>query len=128
MEEPAEQAIDRYDNIDDKFVTKGRGSAHGRRKKVHRNSFGSDSSFTISTPSNSVRSSLSSLVEDLQPDHDLGEGPDPELLQDYCLALSQVLDEEGDEDNVPPEAEHTPRTEDTLQVMRTKQKCITKFD
>ncbi|KAK3096429.1 hypothetical protein FSP39_000031 [Pinctada imbricata] len=116
MEEPENQEIEReFNSIDDRFVTKGRGSSRKQKqKRVHRNSFGSDSSFTISTPSESLRSSLSSLVENIQAADDAADKPDPDFIKDYCLTLSQVLDEEVDEEIVPPGSEDGPRRGSSL--------------
>ncbi|XP_052087174.1 protein-methionine sulfoxide oxidase mical3b-like isoform X3 [Mytilus californianus] len=96
-----------FTGIDDRFVTcsRGRGRNQTPGKKRYRNSFGSDSSFTISTPSNSAHSSLTSLSEDNKkyagddereddtPDNDL----DDDIFRQYQVTISQKLDDDDEE-------------------------------
>lgn len=101
--------------VDDRFITKGRGSARKKRRVQHRNSFGSDSSFTISTPSDSLRSSISSLAADIEVVENDFESPDKDMIRDYCLTLSHALGESFDDDDenhgdFPQNYEDTPRT------------------
>ncbi|XP_056015343.1 protein-methionine sulfoxide oxidase mical3b-like isoform X5 [Ostrea edulis] len=102
-------------NVDDRFITKGRGSAKKKRCVQHRNSFGSDSSFTISTPSDSLCSSISSLAADIEMAENDVESPDKDMIRDYCLTLSHALGESFDDDDeklddIPQSYEDTPRT------------------
>ena len=99
--------------VDERFITKGRGSARKKRSVQHRNSFGSDSSFTISTPSDSVRSSISSLAADIQMEEN--DSADQDMIRDYRLTLSYALGEsfEDDDENldeIVQNYEDTPRT------------------
>jgi hypothetical protein len=87
--------------------TRGRGRDKTPCKKKYRNSFGSDSSFTISTPSNSVSSSLTSLSEDNKKyagdDEREDDTPDvdDDIFREYQLTISQVLDDEQSEEITP---------------------------
>ncbi|XP_071134394.1 F-actin-monooxygenase MICAL3-like isoform X3 [Mytilus edulis] len=97
-----------FAGIDDRFVTcsRGRGRNQTPGKKQYRNSVGSDSSFTISTPSNSAHSSLTSLSEDNRkyggddereddtPDNDL----DDDIFRQYQVTISQKLDDDDEEE------------------------------
>ncbi|XP_078340922.1 uncharacterized protein LOC111104401 isoform X4 [Crassostrea virginica] len=99
--------------VDERFITKGRGNARKKRSVQHRNSFGSDSSFTISTPSDSVRSSISSLAADIQMEEN--DSADQDMIRDYRLTLSYALGEsfEDDDENLDENVqnyEDTPRT------------------
>jgi hypothetical protein len=98
-----------FSGIDDRFVTRTRGRGRDKTpcKKKYRNSFGSDSSFTISTPSNSVGSSLTSLSEDNKKyagdDEREDDTPDvdDDIFREYQLTISQVLDDEQSEEITP---------------------------
>lgn len=98
-----------FSGIDDRFVTRTRGRGGNKTpcKKKYRNSFGSDSSFTISTPSNSVGSSLTSLSEDNKKyagdDEREDDTPDvdDDIFREYQLTISQVLDDEQSEEMTP---------------------------
>lgn len=100
-----------FSRVDDRFITRTRGGRKGAVKKkkrpTYRDSFGSDSSFTISTPSNSGRSSVSSLSSEVDhnqafvKDEEKDEKPDEDLLRDYQLTLSQVLGEDYSDNTTP---------------------------
>lgn len=118
-----------FTGIDDRFVTRtrGRGRPLNQQKKKYRKSFGSDSSFTISTPSNSnsnsLHSSLTSLSEDNRkyagdderetdtPDVDY----DDDIFKEYQLTLSHALDEEYSDETTPRVNENL---DDTLHAAR----------
>ncbi|XP_033740266.1 protein-methionine sulfoxide oxidase mical3b-like isoform X3 [Pecten maximus] len=109
--EDIEVNVQDFTRVDDRFITRTRGGRKGAVKKkkrpTYRDSVGSDSSFTISTPSHSGRSSVSSLSSELDhnqtyvKDEDNDEKPDEDLLRDYQLTLSQVLGEEYTDSTTP---------------------------
>ncbi|XP_067675060.1 F-actin-monooxygenase MICAL3-like isoform X3 [Haliotis asinina] len=105
MKDDEKEADDRLRNIDDSFVTRR------KKKKPSVKSYNppgqvsdSDTSFTISTPSqNSSTSSLNDEFENNK--HYLGDDddlkPDAEMLRDYTITLSTALDESYSESEMP---------------------------
>ncbi|XP_071113643.1 LOW QUALITY PROTEIN: F-actin-monooxygenase MICAL3-like [Haliotis cracherodii] len=103
-------------NIDDSFVTRR------RKKKLSGKSYNppghvsdSDTSFTISTPSqNSSTSSLNDEFENNK--HYLGDEddlkPDADMLRDYTVTLSTALDESYSESEMP--LQNQPEEEEEL--------------
>ncbi|KAK6168962.1 hypothetical protein SNE40_020108 [Patella caerulea] len=88
--------------LDEKFVTDRRRKKGKRIKRSE--SVSSESSFTISTPSGSPKSSASSLADVMENNKvyvDNDDKPDVDMLRDYTTTLSMVLDEESDNDNPP---------------------------
>ncbi|KAL5010476.1 hypothetical protein ScPMuIL_012781 [Solemya velum] len=144
--------------IDERFITHSRGSFRNRRRKAFKNKSDSDSnsSFTISTPQNSMHSSISSLSEEFENnkhlvntstlsgvmennrnfmdssvqsanlsqefaynrrflDEDGEEPPDQDMLRDYQMTLTKVLeDEDSDSDRSLNESTPVQAGETTL--------------
>ena len=119
-------------HVDETFITKRGGNrAAVRRKKKpiqRQDSVDSDSSFTISTPSNSGRSSVSSLAEEVQRCEELFgkveecNDSDDGLIKEYQLTLSQKLDEDCSDENMSPEPPEN-NLDDTLQGELNRTLC-----
>ncbi|XP_053396788.1 F-actin-monooxygenase MICAL3-like isoform X2 [Mercenaria mercenaria] len=90
--------------LDDKFVTRrARGSHRSGKSNSELKKSGSSDSFTISTPSHSpCHTASSSLSEEFEYNKNIlaqereDERPDSDMLRDYHMTLSQVLDEDND--------------------------------
>ncbi|CAE1256746.1 unnamed protein product [Acanthosepion pharaonis] len=124
MDEPSTPVLENepWNNIDDKFVTK-------REKKKKKKGAaaaaipedegsGSESSFTLSTPSHSIHSSLSSLNEALQYNKQVlvettTNASDDELLSEFKEEIKNRLNEEDKIDTVEI-AEVLPKDSDSI--------------
>ncbi|XP_021365140.1 protein-methionine sulfoxide oxidase mical3b-like isoform X2 [Mizuhopecten yessoensis] len=115
-----------FTGVDDRFITRTRGGRKGvvkkKKRPTYRDSVGSDSSFTISTPSHSGRSSVSSLSSELDHNQPYGgedeneEKPDEDLLRDYQLTLSQALGEDYSDSTTPRDNGNQDNLDETLQA------------
>lgn len=119
--------------LDDRFVTRrARGSHRSGKSSSGLHKSGSSDSFTLSTPSHSSRhTSSSSLSEEFEYNKNIlahesdDERPDSDMLRDYHMTLSQVLDEDNEElevvEELPREKEDLDQTLHAEEVAETSQ-------
>lgn len=117
MDEPSTPVLESepWNNLDERFITK-------RKKKPKKEDGGSesDTSFTLSTPSKSIHSSLSSLNDALQYNKQIlsetaANNSDNELLNEFQQVIEERLDEVNNEaEDIAPEAngEEAPQEND----------------
>eukprot|EP00106_Octopus_bimaculoides_P005041 XP_014772483.1 PREDICTED: protein-methionine sulfoxide oxidase MICAL3-like isoform X3 [Octopus bimaculoides] len=117
MDEPSTPVLESepWNKLDERFITK-------RKKKPKKDDGGSesDTSFTLSTPSKSIHSSLSSLNDALQYNKQIlletaANNSDNELLNEFQQVIEERLDEVNNEaENIAIEAnsEEAPQEND----------------
>ncbi|XP_036365724.1 F-actin-monooxygenase MICAL3 isoform X8 [Octopus sinensis] len=120
MDEPSTPVLESepWNKLDERFITK-------RKKKPKKDDggSGSDTSFTLSTPSKSIHSSLSSLNDALQYNKQIlsetaANNSDNELLNEFQQVIEERLDEVNNEaENIA--VEEAPQEDDVTLIENT---------